>query len=295
MTRTGRSPRLCAHLPEPFVDMHGADARHFGLRSGRLVRIVSRWGRMVARLRISGELPRGTLFVPIHWSGASSSNARVGALVSPSVDPVSGEPEFKSTPARVEPYVVNWYGFLLARAPVSRGTVSLDALSYWACVEGGAFRRYEIAGRAVPARWPTWARALLGAEEGADWIDYEDAHAGTYRAALLRDDRLEACLFIAPRPELPSGSWLAALFDRPTLSAAERAQVLAARSSIGMSDGGPLVCACAGVGRRAVESAIAAGSRDLSAIGRSLSAGVHCGSCRPELRRLIQDAKDLMR
>ncbi len=57
------------------------------------------------------------VFVPIHWNGAFASDARVGALVNPVVDPVSGEPEFKHTPARVMPFAVNWHGFILSRTP----------------------------------------------------------------------------------------------------------------------------------------------------------------------------------
>ena len=283
MTRTGRSPSLSSHFPEPFVDMHRADARHFGVRGGALVRVVTRWGRMTARLRISGEIARGALFVPIHWSDSTSSNARVGALVSPSVDPLSGEPEFKTTPARIEPCVVNWYGFILARGPVA-----LEGLTYWACAESGAFSRYEIAGRRVPGHWPGWARSLLRAESGADWIDYEDIHAGTYRAATLRDGRLESCLFVAPRPELPSRSWLASLFDRTSLTAGERLALLASRPAA--PDAGPTVCACFGVGRHSIESAIAEGAGDLQSIGRRLKAGTNCGSCLPELRRIIAEA-----
>ena len=61
-------------------------------------------GRDGARVRTSGEIKRGTLFAPIHWSSLHASEARVGALVSSAVDPLSGEPEFKHTPARVEPF-----------------------------------------------------------------------------------------------------------------------------------------------------------------------------------------------
>ena len=125
MTRSGRSARLASHLAEPFVDMHAADALRFGARDGSLVRVVTRWGRMVARLRTSGEIARGSIFVPIHWSGSNASDARVGALVSPGVDPISGEPEFKYTPARVEPFVVNWYGFALTRGSLSRRRLEL--------------------------------------------------------------------------------------------------------------------------------------------------------------------------
>ncbi len=54
----------------------------------------------------------------MHWNSLFSSDARVGALVNPVVDPVSGEPEFKHTPARVVPFVVAWQGFALSRKPL---------------------------------------------------------------------------------------------------------------------------------------------------------------------------------
>ncbi|MGH8184920.1 MAG: molybdopterin oxidoreductase family protein, partial [Steroidobacteraceae bacterium] len=98
MTRTGYAPRLTSHVPEPYVDMHAQDALLAGTRAGDLVCVATRWGSIIVRLRISGEMPRGMIFVPIHWNGTFSSDARVGALVNPIVDPVSGQPELKHTP-----------------------------------------------------------------------------------------------------------------------------------------------------------------------------------------------------
>lgn len=285
MTRSGLSARLASHMAEPFVDMNGADALRFGARDGSLVRVVTRWGRMVARLRTSGEIARGSIFVPIHWSGTNASDARVGALVSPSVDPVSGEPEFKCTPARVEPFVVNWYGFAL-----TRGALAVSPLSWWASAEGGRYRSYEIAGRSIPHQWPAWARSLMQAESSADWIDYEDANAGMYRAACLIDDRLESCLFVGPQPLSLSRTWLGSLFDKPRLSASERARVLTSRPENSSSDPGGTVCACFSVKRKAIEAAIADGCRNLSSLGARLKAGTNCGSCVPDLRELIANA-----
>jgi assimilatory nitrate reductase catalytic subunit len=130
----------------------------------------------------------------------------------------------------------------------------------------------------------------LRAESSADWIDYEDANAGTYRAACLRDERLESCLFVSPQPQDLSRSWLASLFDKPRLAASERARVLTARPADPRQDVGVTVCACFGVGRNAIEAAIAAGCRDLFSIGHRLKAGTNCGSCVPELQRLIGNA-----
>jgi bacterioferritin-associated ferredoxin len=44
-----------------------------------------------------------------------------------------------------------------------------------------------------------------------------------------------------------------------------------------------IVCVCRRVSDRAVDAAIAAGARDLEAIGRVTGAGTECGCCREEL------------
>ena len=168
MTRTGRSARLAAHLLT-FVDMHAADALSFGVRDGSLVRVLTRWGRMVGRLRTSGEMARGAIFVPIHWSDTHASDARIGSLTSPAVDPLSGEPEFKFTPARVEPFVATWYAFVMCRRELK-----VQPLSWWSRRQIDEGCRYELAGRSVPASWSHWARDLIGSAQDSDWIDYED-------------------------------------------------------------------------------------------------------------------------
>ncbi|MDB5746657.1 MAG: nitrate reductase, partial [Massilia sp.] len=134
MTRTGKSPRLSSHAPEPFVDLHPNDALLCGVREGELARVTSRWGAMVARVTHSGGIARGGVFVPIHWNGQTASDARVGALVNPVVDPVSGEPEFKHTPVMVAPFVVEWHAFVL-----SREALTLDSIAHWTRIQGEGF------------------------------------------------------------------------------------------------------------------------------------------------------------
>src|SRR5262249_38745248 len=113
-------------------------------RDGELARVTTRWGSMVVRVRSSGEIPRGTVFVPMHWNDCYASQARVGALVNPEVDNISGEPEFKHTPAQVEPFPVSWYGFILMRKDLA----SLG-VTWWARINGEHCTRYEIAGREI--------------------------------------------------------------------------------------------------------------------------------------------------
>jgi assimilatory nitrate reductase catalytic subunit len=284
MTRTGKAARLNDHLAEPYVDMHEQDALMSGVRQGQLLRVSTRWGTCIGRLRVSGEMPRGMIFAPIHWSDAFSSDARVGSLVNPVVDPISGEPEFKHTPARVEPFMVDWYGFILSRQPLN-----VTDITWWSCSQGNQLLRYELAGRGRE-HGSAWVRQLLNASAaGADWLDYTDDGSGVYRGAHLIDDRLEACVFISPRPDLPARTWLSALFARGALEGADRASLLTGQPPGAACDVGPVVCSCFAVGRNTICNAIRKfKSSTPQQIGHRLRAGTNCGSCLPELKAILE-------
>jgi assimilatory nitrate reductase catalytic subunit len=284
MTRSGRSARLMQQAPEPFVDLHAQDALLAGVRPGELVRVSTRWGSMVARLRCSGEIGRGTIFAPMHWNSQYASDARVGPLVNPVMDPISGEPEFKHTPARVSPFVVAWQGFVLSRRPL----LIRDATA-WSLTPSTQCLRYELAGRRVFGDWSPWARRLLDTRESApDWIEYSDRSIGVYRAAYLVGGRLEGCVFLSPRPDLPSRTWLTSLFDEPILGREDRLGLLAGQPASPSADTGEVVCSCFGVGRNTICVAM----RDLrltttAQIGEHLRAGTNCGSCLSEIRGIL--------
>src|SRR5580704_324010 len=53
MTRTGLSPRLAAHSPEPFVEVHPDDAARAGLRAGGFAKLTSAHGSCVLKVVIS--------------------------------------------------------------------------------------------------------------------------------------------------------------------------------------------------------------------------------------------------
>lgn len=289
MTRTGKSPRLSGHIPEPYAAMHPQDAQVAGVEGGRLALLRTRWGRMIARVRVDAGQRRGSVFVPIHWNDRYAAAGRVGALVSPAVDPLSGEPEFKHTPLKVEAWPAAWHGFVLSR----RGLAAVSGVDYWVHVHGEAFERYELAGSEAPAHWPLWTRALLAVDEpDADWIEYTDPRAGHYRAAWLRGGALAACLFVAPRPPaLPERAWLAGLFAKGGLEENDRVALLTGRPADPAADTGPVVCSCFGVGRKTLQGAIRErGLATAEAVGEALGAGTNCGSCLPEIRTLLRNA-----
>src|SRR6195952_4912633 len=81
ITRAGESPRLGQHLPEPFVEVHPDDAARHGVTDGSFARVTTDYGQCTLRVLVSERQQRGMLFAPIHWSEATASAARVGALV----------------------------------------------------------------------------------------------------------------------------------------------------------------------------------------------------------------------
>jgi len=89
------------------------------------------------------------------------------------------------------------------------------------------------------------------------------------------------------RLEFRGRDWLASLFVAPEVSAMDRATLLAGRPAAPLADAGPMVCACLKVGARKIETAVAAGTDTIDAIGAVTGAGTNCGSCRPEIARLI--------
>jgi assimilatory nitrate reductase catalytic subunit len=280
MTRTGRAPRLNAHMPEPVLQLHPDDGQRIGVGNGQLAVVTSRWGEAVGRVDLTPAQRPGSVFAPIHWSGAFGSRLAVGAAVNPVVDPLSGEPEFKHTPVRVVPLPAVWQGFVLSRRRLDpRGWY------HWTEIAGDGFWRYELAGDTLPPSWLAAARRMLG--EG-EWLELEDRSAGRYRGALLRDGRLEACLFVAPTHQLPPRNWLGELFARDVLDDPDRASLLAGRPAGPRQDPGAIVCSCFGVGRNALLEAVRTqGLATVEAIGAALRAGTNCGSCIPELHGLL--------
>src|SRR4051812_7295481 len=105
MTRTAKAPELLAADPEPFVELHPADAERCGVRAGARVRVISRRGTAHLVARVSDALPEGTAFAPFHWGALHlpPGALAVNAVTSPALDPVSKQAELKACAVRVEP------------------------------------------------------------------------------------------------------------------------------------------------------------------------------------------------
>jgi assimilatory nitrate reductase catalytic subunit len=283
MTRSGLSPRLGAHLPEPFVEIHPGDAEAAALLDGGFARVTTRYGSCVLKVVVNDGQRRGSIFAPIHWSDATASSARICDLVMGDTDRYSGQPEAKATPAAIAPVAFAFRGFALTRAPIP-----LPDGTWWARVAVAKGSGLLLATDDGPEIWRERARQMFG--DGAELAELSDAQRGIYRAAAFVAGALAGALFIGPAATAPQWDAVKPLFDAEALAEEARRVLLSGRSADGLASAGPVVCACFGVGLATIRDAIqSGGASSVEAIGTALRAGTNCGSCLPELKRIVAD------
>lgn len=284
MTRTGLSGTLSANEPEPFVEIHPDDARARNIGEGRLVRLKTQQGEAVARARIVPEGRQGSLFMPIHWSDMNSAAGTVGRLVHALTDPVSGQPAFKNTPVRLSPLELLWHAFFLTRREID-----ISGFGYWARrkVEDGYL--YEMAALSGDEKAVEMATLAGPSAVDDEEIEMRDGQRGNLRQARLRRGRLECCLLLSRDGNLPARDWLAGLLVAGNLDDETRRALLSGRPANG-AEQGPVVCACMGVRAGTIIGAIAEhGLANVKAVGECTGAGTNCGSCRADIRKLIDE------
>jgi assimilatory nitrate reductase catalytic subunit len=283
MTRSGRSARLAEHRPEPFVEVHPQDAAAAGLRGGGLARVTSPHGSCVLKVVVSDAQRRGSVFVPIHWSDETASSARVGDLIAAETDPHSGQPESKATPVRIAPVEFQFHGFVLARR-----RVPLPSGTWWSRVTVEHGVGLLIAADRALADWRAHAQFAFG--PGVELAEFCDEPRSIYRVAAFADRRLIGCLFLGPADEVLRWEGVKALLGTDEVGDGERRAVLSGKPLDRLPEPGPVICVCFGIGLRVISAAIEDGrARTVEEIGAALQAGTNCGSCLPELRKILAD------
>ncbi|WP_135076398.1 nitrate reductase [Terasakiella sp. SH-1] len=285
MTRSGLSPRLNAHLPEPFLDIHPDTAHKEGLKEGGLVKVSSKWGEAILRVKLSETVKPGELFMPMHWNDENSALAVVGRLVNPVTDPFSGQPESKHTPVTLSKFEPDWHGLLF-----SREKIETSGFVYWTRSQSNGCYVYDLAGLGEPSNWDEYASVLLGEGELLSMADQKRKH---HRYAVLRDNVPTGVLITSQaRGNIPSRTWIASLFEQSEVSVEERISLLSAKPAGQTVDKGAIVCSCFNIGLLEIQRAILEeGKMSVEAIGHSLKAGTNCGSCQSEIADIIEETK----
>ncbi|MEN3791390.1 molybdopterin-dependent oxidoreductase [Fulvimarina sp. MAC3] len=290
MTRTGLSPRLSAHIAEPFVEIHPGDAKDLGIDAADLVAVTSSRGRAIVRALVTDRQKRGNCFVPMHWTGRYAPSARIGPLARPDVDPVSGQPALKSSGVSLKRYPALWYGFaILKERPDLDAIRGMAGYAAAARTENGW--RLELADDTALADPDAFARALCGGADG-EMAAYRDRRTGAQRFALFSEGALLGAVYISPKPVSVSRNWAINQLGLTDRMGRRRAELLAGRGPADRPDPGATVCSCFSVGVNQIAALVASGeATSVEAVGAALNAGTNCGSCRSEIKALIEEAR----
>ncbi|MFD2055854.1 molybdopterin-dependent oxidoreductase [Mesorhizobium calcicola] len=287
MTRTGKSQRLSQHIAEPFVEIHPEDAQRFGIGDADIVRVSSPRGEVLVRALVTARQRQGSLFAPMHWTDQFSAKGRLDTLTAPLTDPVSGQPALKHVAARIEKFAAKAFGFaVMWQRPAP------DTASYWAVAKCKGGWRVELAFADDDIDWTGFAGALFGTSPGAEILAYHDRDAGQHRIAAFDGDHLSGALFVAPGPVAVSRGWAAEQLTADHADRRGRLAIVAGRPGGIEVDRGAIVCSCFGVGANQIAQAVRGGCNSVESIGAALHAGTNCGSCRAEIR-VIVDAQIL--
>lgn len=276
MTRTGLVPRLLQHYAEPFVALHPNDATQQGIWPDTLVRIQSRHGWMIARAILTEDQTPGTLFVPMHWNQQFCVEGNVDRLVAPWRCPHSGQPESKQTPVRIQSWRSDWQGMLFIS-----DNVTLPAVNWWCRIPAAdGLTRFSLAHQDDPRRWlktllqPQWELQEAGDEQAF------------HHLVAWHQGEVKLAFYAAARRPVIDDALIIAAFQQPPAAPDARFALLAGRAMQGEARG-KTVCSCFGIGEQQIAAAIRAGAHSCAALGSQLQCGTNCGSCLPELKKLI--------
>jgi assimilatory nitrate reductase catalytic subunit len=293
MSRTGRVARLFAHADTPVLSMNARDLELRRLKAGDLVRVKSRRGEVVVVAEASDSLRPGQCFLPMHWGARFMGGLGINALTLPVFDAVSKQPELKHAAVQVAKVELPWR---MAALAVGDGVKLLDAVQplLRACdyaAAGLAGREQDVltlrlAHHApLPESMLAGLDAALGLDDPLAVMHYDDRPRGISKRVRVDAGKVTAARLTG---ETAAFDWLRDVIVDGIDAASLRAWMLApvARPPAGGAVRGRVVCTCLNVAEPDIVAAIAAGA-DLAALQSNLKCGSECGSCVPELKRLI--------
>ena len=133
-------------------------------------------------------------------------------------------------------------------------------------------------------------RRLLRIPADAELVSYSDPRKAMFRYAGILRGQLAACIFFGPAGADFAGVEQAKALLGKDISAMERIALLAGSDARGGGQAVKIVCSCFSVSEERIAAAIREdGLTSAAQIGARLKAGTNCGSCIPELKKLLRD------
>ncbi|AKJ99425.1 nitrate reductase [Pseudomonas chlororaphis] len=297
MSRTGTAAQLFGHVNEAVLSLHPDELQRHRLQAGDLVSLKSRRGAVVVAVDSDESVRPGQAFLPMHW-GDRFLKGGVNRLTQPAFDPLSKQPELKHSGVRLEPVNLPWQLFTLIEGDVQQHLETLRPLC-----EAFAYVSLSLTGRERPALVIRAASAaapdpelLQAIDEQLGLIDgpvlaYDDPRRAIGKRVRIENGRITA---IRLAGETLARHWLQNLWQEGRSDEQLRRWLLAPLSAppgnvgaaVGGGSGGKTLCNCLNVSQRAICAGIERGL-DLQGLKKELGCGTQCGSCVPEIKRLL--------
>ncbi len=313
MSRTGTLGRLFGHVPEPAVEMNEQDMARLKLADGDLVHVTSRRGSIVVPALASAQLLPAQSFIAMHWGeeylgGSTSSGERVAgvnALTVPAFCPRSKQPELKHAAVKILKADMPWRLLAMAWMPEGQALIArerlrtlMSAFPFASCVPFGRERTGLLlragAYEAAPAELLQQIETLLGLADSRV-LHYVDKRRGQRRSMRLEasggNTRLEGFLLAG---DISAEAWIKTVLqdELPAQAYGRQLLVPGAKAPAAVAPRGKQVCSCFNVSQAQIEGELGrcSGSADvrLQHLKDSLKCGTNCGSCVPELQKMIR-------
>ena len=322
MSRTGTLGRLFGHVPEPGIQMNAQDMSRRLLAEGDLVHVTSKRGSIVVPVQASDEIGLSQAFIAMHWGGeylggCSSTGERlsgVNALTTSAYCPRSKQPELKHAAVKILKAELPWSLLAVAWLPDRQALAAreelrklMDLFPFASCVpfsngvplaEAQERSRTGVLLRAASHEAPspdvlTRIEALLGLQ-AADVLRYGDPRRGQRRAMRLvrvgAHAQLDAFLLAG---DTAAQAWIRTLLQDELPAEAYGRLLLSpgGKAPLAVQSRGKPVCSCFNVTDGAIVQYLARVEGDstarLAGLQAELKCGTNCGSCLPELKRLV--------
>lgn len=308
MSRTGTVAQLFSHASEPTINMASQDMERRFLKTGDLVHVTNKRGSQIFAISESDEMRAGQVFVAMHWgeeyvSGRGHGgkfSVGINALTSPAIDPSSKQPELKHAAVRIVKAELPWrflaFGWVNSEQALSLQQALkpfMREFAYASCVPFGR-DKVGILFRAADdyAAAPELLQKIetLFGIHGATVLRYDDTRRGNARHILVSEGALAA---VSLAGDISAESWLKAyLLDQEPVAKLGRMLLMPSTSAPqGFKPRGKVICSCLNVADTEINAALEtlAGSPldVLAGLQSRLKCGTNCGSCVPELKKMI--------
>ncbi len=302
MSRTGTVAQLFAHAPEPVVLMAAEDLQRRFLAEGDLVEVKSRRGAQILPVQVSDEMRSGQAYIPMHW-GDEFLGGRdafgVNGLTLPAFDPVSKQPELKHAAVAIRKAELPWrflaFGWVDQDQALLLQRLLREQMKAFAFASVTLFGRDKVGVLFRAANEQAVDVAAIQHEfdlNGLDVLRYDDARRSVWRRVRVVDGKLAA---VSLAGDVAAERWLRAFLEeeRPVAELGRQLLQPSAQPPQGFKERGKIVCNCFNVAETDIDAALSgteAGDVDerVECLRQQLKCGTQCGSCVPELKRIVR-------